>query len=169
MTFRPVASEESLIYLEWVNANRARVDRLSDGRIGYLHIPDMGGDGLREFIKWFYPQLGKEGLIVDVRANGGGFVSPLILDRLRRELLTVDIKRTRDVPYPPETGTASLTGEWIIEGPGVDPDIVVENDPKSLIEGRDPQLERGVEEVLKTLREKPRARPTRPAAPVKTE
>jgi tricorn protease len=231
VTFRPVGSEENLIYLEWVNGNRERVARLSVGRIGYLHIPDMGGNGLKEFIKWFYPQLGKEGLIVDVRSNGGGFVSPLILDRLRRELLTVDFHRTRDVPLPyppaafggpmaclinessssdgdifpamfrqsglgpvigkrswggvvginntgplidggsvsvPNAGTASLAGEWIIEGYGVDPDIEVENDPKSVIAGRDPQLERGVEEVLKKIREEPRPLPKRPGAPVKT-
>jgi tricorn protease len=48
---------------------------MSNGRLGYLHIPDMGAPGLREFIKWYYPQLHKEGLVVDVRANGGGNVS----------------------------------------------------------------------------------------------
>ena len=68
----------------------------------------------------------------------------------------------------PDSATASLAGEWIIEGHGVDPDIVVENDPKSVLEGRDPQLERGVEEVLKKIREEPRVLPKRPAPPVKT-
>jgi len=232
VTFRPVATEENLIYLEWVTGNRERVNRLSEGRIGYLHIPDMGSGGLREFIKWFYPQLNKQGLIVDVRSNGGGFVSPLILDRLRREMLELDFKRTRDVPIPyppaafygpmvclinessssdgdifpamfrqsglgpligkrtwggvvgisgtgplidggsisvPDSGSASLAGEWIIEGYGVDPDIEVENDPKSVIDGRDPQLERGVAEVLKRMREEPRVLPKRPAGPVKTQ
>lgn len=232
VTFRPIASEESLIYLEWVNGNREKVTRLSEGRVGYLHIPDMGSSGLAEFIKWFYPQLNKQGLIVDVRSNGGGFVSPLILERLRRELLMVDFKRTFDVPIPyptaafhgpmaclinessssdgdifpamfrqtglgpligkrswggvvgidntgplidggsisvPSSASASVAGEWIIEGHGVDPDIVVENDPKSVIDGRDPQLERGVEEVLKKIREEPRGVPKRPAPPVKTQ
>ena len=51
----------------------------------------------------------------------------------------------------------------------MDPDIVVENDPKSVIAGRDPQLERGVEEVLKKIREEPRVMPKRPAPPVKTQ
>lgn len=232
VTFQPIAGEENLIYLEWINGNREKVARLSGGRIGYLHIPDMGESGLREFIKWFYPQLGNEGLIVDVRTNGGGFVSPILLDRLRRELLMVDLKRTWDVPirYPqsafhghmaclinessgsdgdvfpeafrlsglgpligtrtwggvvgisgtgplidggsisvPDSATASVQGEWIIEGHGVDPDIEVENDPKSILAGRDPQLERGVEEVLKKMKEEPRVLPKWPAAPVKTQ
>ena len=68
----------------------------------------------------------------------------------------------------PDSATASLDGRWIIEGHGVDPDIEVENDPKSVLEGRDPQLERAVEEVLKKIREEPRPQPQRPAAPVKT-
>ena len=45
---------------------------LTDGRVGYLHIPDMGAEGIQEFIKWFYGQIRKEGLIIDVRGNGGG-------------------------------------------------------------------------------------------------
>jgi tricorn protease len=69
----------------------------------------------------------------------------------------------------PEFGFASATGEWIIEGHGVDPDIEVENDPRAVIEGHDPQLERAVDEVLKQLKEKPVALPKKPAAPVKRE
>jgi tricorn protease len=68
----------------------------------------------------------------------------------------------------PEFGSVSLDGSWAIEGHGVDPDIVVENDPKSIIAGRDPQLERGVEEVLKKIKESPKTMPKRPADPVKT-
>ena len=68
----------------------------------------------------------------------------------------------------PEYGFASADGRWIIEGYGVDPDIEVENDPKSLIEGKDPQLERAVQEVMKMVRKEPRKLPKRPKAPVKT-
>ena len=68
----------------------------------------------------------------------------------------------------PEFGFASADGRWIIEGYGVDPDIEVENDPKSVIDGHDPQLERAVEELMKKVREQPRRLPDRPAAPVKT-
>ena len=68
----------------------------------------------------------------------------------------------------PESGFANTKGEWVIEGYGVDPDIEVENDPKSVIEGRDPQLERAVAEVMKKLKEKPVRLPQKPAGPVKT-
>ncbi len=61
-----------------------------------------------------------------------------------------------------------LTVRGSIEGHGVDPDIVVENDAEAILAGRDPQLERGIEEVLKRIREDPRPRPTRPADPVRT-
>ena len=61
-----------------------------------MHIPDMGAAGIREFIKWYYPQLRKEGLIVDVRANGGGNVSRMLIERLRRKLLGVNYARTTD-------------------------------------------------------------------------
>ena len=65
--------------------------------------------------------------------------------------------------FVPESAFASAKGEWIIEGHGVDPDIEVENDPKSEIEGRDPQLERAVAEVMKKLKDHPVKLPPRPA------
>jgi tricorn protease len=192
----------------------------------------MGEWGLQEFIKWYYPQIRREGLIVDVRANGGGFVSEMLIERLQRELLATGFSRTNAEPstYPsaafvgpmvailnensasdgdifpamfrqaglgpligkrswggvvgitdhgplidggsvnvPEFGTNGATGEWIIEGHGVDPDIVIENDPVSVLAGRDPQLERAVQEVLRLMAERPRHLPRRPADPVKTK
>ena len=63
------------------------------GKVGYLHIPDMGADGIREFIKYYYPQIRKEALIVDVRGNGGGNVSQMLIERLSRELLGTDFDR----------------------------------------------------------------------------
>ena len=63
--YQPLSSEHDLLYLAWVAENRARVDRMSRGRLGYIHIPDMGDAGIREFIKWWYPQVRKEGLVVD--------------------------------------------------------------------------------------------------------
>jgi tricorn protease len=68
----------------------------------------------------------------------------------------------------PEFGHADADGKWAVEGHGVDPDIVVENDATSILAGKDPQLERGVAEVLKALQSKPMKLPGRPADPVKT-
>ena len=167
-----------------------------------------------------------------MRGNGGGNVSQMIIERLRRELLGIRFIRTSETPgtYPntvfhghmvclldedsasdgdifpyrfrqaglgpligkrswggvtgitnrgtlidggtvfvPEFGFASAEGKWVIEGHGVEPDIEVDNDPKSLIEGRDPQLERAVQELMTMIERDPRPLPKRPPAPVKTE
>jgi tricorn protease len=69
----------------------------------------------------------------------------------------------------PEAGSVSPQGEWTIEGHGVDPDIEVENDPKSVLEGHDPQLERAVAEVMKKMESEPRHLPRKPADPIKTQ
>lgn len=230
VSYRPITDEGNLIYLNWVNNNRRKVAQATGGRVGYIHIPDMGANGIREFIKWYYPQIRKEALIVDVRANGGGNVSRMLIERLRRKLLALNYSRTTDEAntYPdrvfigpmvalldgnsasdgdifpamfreaglgpligkrswggvvgisnrgqlidgggisvPESGFASTKGEFIIEGYGVDPDIEVDNDPKSVIDGRDPQLERGITEIMNRLKQPVRL-PEKPAGPVKT-
>jgi tricorn protease len=232
VTFNPIQSESDLLYLEWIEGNRKKVSEMTAGRVGYLHIPDMGAGGIYEFIKWYYPQIRKEGLIVDVRSNGGGNVSQWIIERLDTKLLGTRFgnfsDKARTYPYSvfhghmacllnetsasdgdifphrfreaglgpligkrswggvvgisgtgplidggsisvPLQGTNGVDGNWIIEGTGVTPDIEVENDPKSVLEGRDPQLERGVQEVLKKMQEKPMKLPSRPADPVKTK
>ena len=232
VTFKPITAETSLRFLAWVQGNQDRVSVMTDGRVGYMHIPDMGDTGLSEFVKWYYPQIRKEGLIVDVRGNGGGNVSQMLIERLGRKPLGTGFGRNSEIPgtYPgtafyghmaclldedsasdgdifpyyfreaglgpligkrtwggvvgiagrgplidggtifvPEFSTNDMQGNWIIEGIGVEPDIEVENDPKSVLEGRDPQLERAVEEVLKAIEADPRALPARPDPPVKTD
>ena len=99
-SYRPIPQERSLIYLDWVTRNREYVTQKTGGKIAYIHIPDMGENGIREFIKYYYPQLRAEGLIVDVRGNGGGNISQMIINRLRRSLLGTEYARTSD-----ETGT----------------------------------------------------------------
>ncbi len=230
--YRPLRSESGLLYLAWVAENRARVDRASEGRLGYIHIPDMGEAGIREFIKWWYPQVRKEGLVVDVRDNGGGNISQMLIERLAGALHGTTFARNRSATgtYPgvvqpgpkvalinedtasdgdifahefrqwkigaligkrtwggvvgitdhgtlldggkgfvPEFGTADENGSWIIEGHGVDPDIVVEQDPLAVIKGQDPQLQRGIQELMRLLPATPRGLPRRPAAPIKAE
>ena len=92
----PISSEDALIYLAWTERSRRIVAERGEGRIGYLHIPDMSADGIREWIKWYYGQVRKEAMVVDVRSNGGGNVSPMIIERLRRETLMLDFERNRD-------------------------------------------------------------------------
>ncbi len=83
---KPIRDESSLYYYDWVESNIAKVSAASNGEIGYLHIPDMGVNGLNQFAKYFYPQINKKALIIDDRGNGGGNVSPMIIERLRREI-----------------------------------------------------------------------------------
>jgi len=93
---KPIASEADLAYYEWVNRNIAIVDKLSDGQIGYIHIPDMSLEGLDMFTKMFYTQLDKKALLIDDRMNGGGNVSPIILERLQREVYRISMYRNGD-------------------------------------------------------------------------
>ncbi|MCB1127630.1 MAG: PDZ domain-containing protein, partial [Verrucomicrobiae bacterium] len=101
VTVIPIADEQPLYYLKWVLGNIATVDEATQGRVGYVHIPDMGVPGLNEFAKFYYPQLHKEALIVDVRGNGGGNVSPMIIERLRREPVFWTVARNGAVNLDP--------------------------------------------------------------------
>ena len=94
----PIRSEAELLYLDWTQRNRAYVDAKTGGKVGYMQLPDMGSNGAREFIKWFYPQARKNGLIVDDRANGGGNISQWVIDRLSRKLLGLEYGRTAEDP-----------------------------------------------------------------------
>jgi tricorn protease len=100
-TVIPTADEHPLYYLDWVLGNIEKVDKASGGKIGYVHIPDMGVPGLNEFAKFYYPQLHKEALVVDCRGNGGGNVSPMIIERLRREPAMWTVARNGSVNVDP--------------------------------------------------------------------
>jgi tricorn protease len=98
---KPIADEYSLRELNMIETNRKKVEAATQGRVGYVYLPDMGSDGLNEFVKQYFPQIRKEGLIIDVRYNGGGFVDQLIFERLRRILAGMSSMRnwtSRTVP-----------------------------------------------------------------------
>jgi len=100
-TVVPTADEQPLYYLDWILGNIEKVEKASGGRIGYVHVPDMGVPGLNEFAKFYYPQLHKEALVVDCRGNGGGNVSPMIIERLRREPAMWTVARNGAVNVDP--------------------------------------------------------------------
>jgi tricorn protease len=219
-TLQPHEHRE-LLYSDWVRRNREYVAQRTEGKIGYIHIPDMWKDGLIQFNTWFYPQLDREGMVVDVRWNGGGAVSQMILERFKRRLLSFDRARGGGVStYPsrvlngpfvvltnesagsdgdifpmaiqleklaPVIGMRSWGGVvgirlnkllvdggiltqpefawwdpqqgWELENRGVIPDIELQNLPQDLAKGKDAQLDRAIEEVLRLHGEQPPVRP----------
>ena len=221
---KPINDEYNLHELAWIESNRRRVDRASGGKVGYVYLPDMGAPGLNQFVKQYFPQIRKQGLIIDVRYNGGGFVDELIFERLRRILAGMDSARnwtSGTVPANvfhgsmvcltnhyaasdgdifsytfkyyklgpligertwggvrgirgmmplldggyitrPEFSRYDLNSHWIIENHGVQPDIVVENRPEDVVSGKDPQLERAIQEVMRAIQENPKPLPARP-------
>jgi tricorn protease len=96
--------ERTLRYRSWVNANRKLVHERTGGRVGYLHIPDMGPWGFAEFHRGYLTEFERDGLVVDVRYNRGGHVSPLLLEKLARKRVGYDVSRYGPPqPYPPES------------------------------------------------------------------
>lgn len=101
---RTLSTDAPARYRDWVNANRAYVHEKSGGKIGYVHIPDMGANGFAEFHRTYLRECQYPALLVDVRFNGGGHVSQLLLDKLSRKRLGYDIPRWgKPEPYPSTT------------------------------------------------------------------
>lgn len=227
----PIADESQLYYYNWVQNNIRKVSEATNGEVGYIHIPDMGVDGLNEFVKHYYPQLGKKALIIDDRGNGGGNVSPMITERLMRtpHFFTMHTNQTEGSVSPVGTflgpkvllvneysasdgdlfpyrfkynklgtvighrtwgGVVGYSGTvpvvdggsivtpsyapfaadgsgFIIEGHGVDPDILIENDPYLEFQGEDQQLNKAIEVILEKLKTEGKEAPKIPVFPVK--
>ena len=222
---RTLAGEGRLRYLNWVETNRRRVEKDTNGRIGYIYVPDTGTDGQDDLVRQFYAQFDRDGLIIDERFNSGGQIPDRFIELLNRPALSFwAVRDGRDWQWPPvanfgpkvmlingwsgsggdafpyyfrETGLGPLIGmrtwggligvsgapplidgggvtvptfrmyspqgKWFAEGHGVDPDIEVVDDPGLMAKGKDPQLERGIQEIMRLLAEKPGPKPKRPA------
>ena len=114
-TIKTLSNESHLLYRDWVEKNRDYVHKKSKNKIGYVHIPDMGADGFAEFHRYFLAGA-YDGLIVDVRFNGGGHVSQILLSKLAKKRLGFDMTRWMGVePYPSESPggpMAAITNEY---------------------------------------------------------
>lgn len=127
VTVRALRTEQPARYREWVDGKQRLVHQATAGRVGYVHIPDMGAAGYAEFHRTYLREYDREALIVDVRSNGGGSVSPLILEKLARRRTGYDFPRWgAPAPYPPESPRGPLVA-LTDEQAGSDGDIFSHN------------------------------------------
>ena len=116
-------SEKLLRYRDWVEAKRLEVEKKSQGRFGYIHIPDMGTRGFGEFFRSYLKEYDKDALIIDLRFNGGGNVSQLILEKLVRQRIGFDAQRHGEpAPYPMDAPKGPMVA-IINEHAGSDGDV----------------------------------------------
>lgn len=214
---KPIQDEYPLYHFEWVQHNIDYVSEKTGGRVGYVYIPDMGPEGLKEFSRYFFAQTDKEALIVDDRGNGGGNISPMVIERLLRQPYRLTMYRgsnyngttpektlvgpkvllvnkysasdgdlfpwsfkennigtvigTRSwggiigisgsLPYIDGTDIRvpfftnyDTRGNWIVENHGVDPDILIDNNPIMEYSGIDQQLDKAIEVILEQLKDR---------------
>ncbi|NJP65249.1 S41 family peptidase [Streptomyces spiramenti] len=120
----PVPSEEALRYQDLVRARREEVRRSSGGRLGYLHVPDMMGVGWAQLHRDLRTEIGRDGLVVDVRENRGGHTSQLVIEKLSRRVIGWDLIRgARPVTFPAEAPRGPMVA-LCDEFSGSDGDIV---------------------------------------------
>ncbi|MFL6274614.1 MAG: PDZ domain-containing protein [Blastocatellia bacterium] len=217
VTVVPVPSESGLRNLAWVEGNRRKVEKMSNGKLAYVWLPDTAGGGYTNFNRYYFSQLSKDGAVIDERFNSGGQAADYVIDYLRKPLNSYWAVRDGEdfrqpfgtMPGPkvmlvneyagsggdympwmfrraqigplvgkrtwgglvgiggtpslmdggavtaPNFGFYSPEGKWEIENHGVAPDIEVEMDPAAWRQGRDPQLEKGVEVLLESLKKNP--------------
>jgi tricorn protease len=233
LVVKTMSNEGQLRYWDWVQDRRAYVREkagdLADD-IGYIHLSDMGGAGMEQWMREYYPQSQKKALIVDVRWNGGGNIARWILSQLERKVWTWTMTRNGNRGRGPgtafyghmiclcneETGSdgetfsegwkrlklGPLVGKrtwggwvgirggkrfvdrggstqpeftgwgydstWLIEGPGVTPDVEIENMPKARLQGIDEQLDYAIEYLKKKQKEEPVVDPPMPPFPDKS-
>ena len=120
----PLHSDRRLRYQDWVAGRRRRVRELSEGRLGYLHIPDMMGEGWAHFHRDLRTEMSRDGLIFDVRGNSGGHISQLVVEKLARRVIAWGMGRwLRPETYPQEARRGPLV-TVADEFAGSDGDIV---------------------------------------------
>jgi tricorn protease len=123
VTVKALESETPARYRDWVEGKREHVHRATDGRVGYVHVPDMGPDGFAEFHRGFLVEHDHDAMIVDVRANRGGHVSGLLLEKLARRRVGYSFGRWYGPrPYPQESPAGPLVA-LTNEAAGSDGDI----------------------------------------------
>ena len=220
-----LGSESRLRNLEWIEANRKKVEEATQGRVGYIYVPNTAVFGQTELVRQFNSQMLKDGLIIDERWNGGGQLADRFIEMMNRQVVNrIYFRNGMTATQPPVNHLGSKVmlvngwagsggdafpwffqtlkvgpvigertwggligpasghglidggnftappgrlygpdGKWFAEGHGIDPDIPVVDDQGAMAKGGDPQLEAGIAEVLRLIREHPVTLPGRPA------
>ena len=231
ITVVPIANENQLRMMSWVESNRRKVDELSGGKLAYVYIPNTGNPGYTYFNRYYFSQQDKKGAVIDERNNGGGSAADYMVDIMARDLHGYFNSKAGDrrpfttpmagiwgpkvmlineragsggdlLPYlfnkmeigpligtktwgglvgtwdtppfidggrmvAPRGGFFDINGEWAVEGVGISPDIAVEQTPKEVIQGKDPQLETAVKEALRLLETEGVELKPEPKAPIR--
>ncbi len=123
MVVSAIENEMPANYRAWIEANRRRVHEATNGRVGYIHIPDMGVSGYAEFHRGYLTETERDALIVDVRYNAGGNVSQLLLEKLARRRLGYDLSRWGGLSSYPADSIAGPLVAITNEHAGSDGDI----------------------------------------------
>jgi tricorn protease len=225
-----IGAARNLQYNEWEYTRRLAVEQASAGKIGYVHLRAMGSGDINRWEEEYAPNFTADGLIVDVRHNGGGNIDSWILNKLMRkiwmywqarvgtsfwnpqqafrghlvvlcdawtasdgEAFTEGFKRLglgkvigtrtwggeiwltqsnfladRGIATTGEMGVFGPEGKWLIEGHGVEPDMVVDNLPHATFEGKDAQLEAGIAYLQGEIKAHPLPPLTAPKYPDKS-
>ncbi len=228
-TVEPVRYTPALRYNRWLADNIEHVLKVSDGKLGYMHINAMGSGGIGEFDKFWRAFRYKEGVIIDVRRNSGGWTEYFLIDKLERKMTSFNcLQGMAPFRYPGSAGNGNYvlisnenngsdgeafvedfkanglgevvgvpswgglvgilngqatidngkveqsnnsfynsSGKWIVENHGADPTILIDNDPASVMAGRDRQLDTAIQTALENLKKKPFVFPAKPPYPIK--
>lgn len=101
VTVQPVGNERALRNYAWIEENRRTVDRLSGGKLGYVYLPNTGGDGYTNFNRYYLAQTGKQGIVLDERFNGGGAIADYMIEVMHRQpLFRMTTRQGEDVTSP---------------------------------------------------------------------
>jgi tricorn protease len=222
--------ERKLRYAEWEYTRRLKVDADSKGQIGYVHLQAMGSEDMNEWARDYYPIYQRQGLVIDMRHNGGGNIDSWVLEKLLRQawmyfqprigdtdwnmqyafrghiVVLIDeesgsdgeafpegfkrmklgkligtrtwggeiwlsfdnVQQDNGIASAAELGVYGPEGKWLIEGHGVDPDMVVDNLPHATYAGGDAQLDAALKELEQEIKDDPRPVPPHPPYPDKS-
>lgn len=225
----PIRNDQSLRYFRWISDNIKKVTAASNGKLGYMHINAMNSAGIAEFDKYWRAFRYKDGILIDVRRNSGGWTEYFMIDKLERKMTAYNcLTGMEPFRYPGSTSTGKFAaisneyngsdgeafiedfkanklgkvvgvpswgglvgiinnqktidngsvdqsnnaffgkeGNWLVENHGADPDVLIDNDPQSVMAGHDPQLEKAIEVVLEQINKEPFRFSERPAYPIR--